>query len=70
MEKKWVLGNRKDSILNRQYFENESPCVSIFCFFERTILERERRRRMKGGRKRERGRQKDIYTETKTERGR
>lgn len=58
MEKKWVLGNRKDSIMNRQYFEMRVP-VSIFCFFERTTLEREserRRRRMEGRRKRERGR--------------
>lgn len=58
MEKKWALGNRKDSILNRQYFEMRVP-VSIFYFFERTTLERERerrRRRREGRRKRERGR--------------
>lgn len=30
MEKKWVLGNRKDSILNRQYFEMRVP---VYLFF-------------------------------------
>ena len=35
MEKKWVLGNRKDSILKRQYSEMRVP---VYLFFHNALL--------------------------------
>ena len=56
MEKKGVLGNRKDSIMNRQYFEMRVPVYLFFVSLKgQHWRERERRRRrVEGGRKNKR----------------